>query len=95
MKFQEKMTPVDDKLNAKLNKLYLNWGERMVHVPYCNLSKGRAHQTGALKIYPKAKSLVENLASWEGIKWRPLVPYDRTHWQSLLSLLARFCLFAV
>ena len=73
---------------------FFKWGKLVSHLAFCNLRIAGGHKVGALRLWPKAKSLVD-LIDWESLKWRPLVSYAGHHWKMMQSLASRWALFQV
>lgn len=70
-------------------------GKLFHDLPFCRLSRASNHKFGALRVWPKRRTLDPWPATWSSIKWRPLVSYISHHWRFLLSLAGKCCTAAI
>ena len=95
MSFTKGMRRTTESEMKEMTDMLFKWGQRLSHTPFGNFKGAKEHQVGRLKVRPKLKSFTPQLSSWEEIKWRPLNPYHKHYWKSLLGFLSNWCIHAI
>lgn len=92
-------------------KRFVVWGQGLHPLPFCNLKSAKKHRFGTLRLGPKVSSIQQDQLvlpgeapgpvangepyTWLSLRWRPLVAYSSHHWRKLLTLLCRWCMYAI
>lgn len=95
LEMQKTMRGVSQKELGSIYATFFTLGQQLRHLPSAHLRRADRHQFGAIKHWVKWKSAKNPPGNWSEVKYRPLRPYTAHHWERVLSLAGKYCVWVL